>query len=101
MGLERISTVLMMLISSDRVETDVKQEEYKRVKAPSFTDLNSFLVEVEFYKVGHTFKLPIVALIKSIAMHLCYNTIVALARLMMQTQSQKLSTQAVSRSSMA
>ena len=98
MGLERISTVLMMLISSDRVETDVKQEEYKRVKAPPFSDLNSLLVEVEFYKVGHTFKLPIVALIKSIAMH---NTIVALARLMMQTQSQKLSTQAVSRSSMA
>ena len=51
--LEGFAAVLMMLmlISSDRVETDVKQEEYKRVKAPSFTDLNSFLVEVEFYKV--------------------------------------------------
>ena len=67
--------MMLQLISSDRVETDVKQEEYKRVKAPPFIDLNSFLVEVEFYKVGHTFKLPIVALIKSIAMH---NTIVAL-----------------------
>ena len=90
---------MLMLISSDRVETDVKQEEYKRVKAPPFIDLNSFLVEVEFYKVGpHKGKLSIVALIKSIVMH---NTIVALARLMMQTQSQKLSTQAVSRSSMA